>query len=115
MLWSLTYWLLKPVFLVLYRLQVAGRDNIPRAGPVIIAANHSSYLDPVVIGLAYRHRIRFMAKDELFRKPGVGWIMRLFRAFPVKRGARDLGAVKRALRILGQGGHVCVFPQGTRR
>ncbi|OIQ60702.1 1-acyl-sn-glycerol-3-phosphate acyltransferase [Moorella thermoacetica] len=96
------------------RWEVRGRENIPAGGPVVIVANHISYLDPVVVGVAFPRMVRFMAKEELFHIPLFKYIIRGLQAFPVRRGESDRAALKTALQILRQGQVLGIFPEGTR-
>ncbi len=107
---GLIYW---PVRL-LFRLRFEGRDKLPQTGGVIMCSNHVSYLDPVAIGLMCKQHFSFMAKEELFRKKLFGGLIRKLGAFPVKRDANDLSAIKNALQILKSGGALIMFPEGTR-
>lgn len=99
------------------RWTIEGADNIPVRGPVILASNHTSHLDP--LALAYvadrRHRrVRFLAKAELFAKSGLGPALRSMRQIPVSRGSsRAAGALDDAVAALGHGECVAVFPEGT--
>ena len=103
-----------PVVRTYFRERVEGREHVPKTGPFVLAANHVSYIDPVVLGVACPRPIHFMAKAELFRIPVLGFLIRELGAFPVQRGAADRSAIRRALRILNDGGVVGVFPEGTR-
>lgn len=103
-----------PIFRLLYRFSVSNRSHIPASGPVLVVANHTSYLDPVLLGLAARRPIAFMAKAELFNIPGLGWLIRRLHAFPVQRDGFDRRAVRTALNKLKAGGVVGIFPQGSR-
>jgi 1-acyl-sn-glycerol-3-phosphate acyltransferase len=96
-----------------FRVRVAGAEHIPTDGPVIVAPNHKNFLDAFFIGIATRRRVRFMAKVELFRGP-LRWIFLRLGAFPVRRGEADAEALETARTILGAGGLVVVFPEGTR-
>jgi len=91
---------------------------IPREGPVIIAANHASNFDPVVLGAwltpALGRRIQWLGKKELFAWPVVGWAARNGGVHPVDRGAADADAFRLARRILDEGNILFVFPEGTR-
>jgi 1-acyl-sn-glycerol-3-phosphate acyltransferase len=91
---------------------------IPREGPVIIAANHASNFDPVVLGAwltpALGRRIQWLGKKELFAWPVVGWAARNGGVHPVDRGAADAEAFRLAKRILDEGHVLFVFPEGTR-
>ena len=88
---------------------------MPRKGAYILACNHISNLDPVVIGISTPRRLHFMAKAELFKQPFVAWWLRKLWAFPIKRGEADFGALKESLKWLKKGEPVLVFPEGTRR
>jgi 1-acyl-sn-glycerol-3-phosphate acyltransferase len=100
------------------RVKVAGAIEIPREGPVILAANHASNLDAVVIGswLIPRlgRRIHWLGKKELFAWPLVGWAAANGGVHPVDRGAPDVEAFRLARRILDEGHILFVFPEGTR-
>lgn len=97
-----------------FRQKVEGKERVLRTGPFVVAANHVSYLDPVVLGVACPRPIHFMAKAELFHIPVLGFLIRELGAFPVQRGVADRQAIRRALHILKDGGVVGVFPEGTR-
>lgn len=99
---------------IAFRLHVEGQEFIPRTGPAILAANHVSYIDPIIIGIVMRRPVRFMAKQELFRFPLFGWLIRKFGAFPVNRDRIDRQALKRANSLLKAGEIVAIFPEGTR-
>jgi 1-acyl-sn-glycerol-3-phosphate acyltransferase len=103
--------------LVLYsvfRLEVRGTKEIPESGPLIIAANHKSWLDPVAIGVAVSRRVHFMAKEELFHIPLFASLLRALYAFPVKREVADLRALKTAIKILRSNEVLGIFVEGTR-
>lgn len=95
-------------------LKVIGIENVPREGPLIIAPNHASYLDPPVIGCSMPRRVAFMAKEELFRSKFLANLILSLGAFPVRRGSSDLESIRIALGILKDGGALLVFPEGTR-
>jgi glycerol-3-phosphate dehydrogenase (NAD(P)+) len=112
------YWVLRallvPFFLVYFRMQRIGREHLPRTGPLLLASNHRSFLDPFVIGTMARRPVYYMAKRELFEKRWQAWILNALGAFPVDRGAGDSGAMDTARAILERGDCVVVFPEGTR-
>ena len=113
------YWIvraiLQPFFHVWFRLGRIGREHIPAAGPVILASNHRSFLDPFVIAVMARRPIYFVAKQELFRfHPVVSWLLSALGAFPIDRGAADQESMATARAILERGDVVLMFPEGTR-
>lgn len=104
----------RAIFRVYFRGRASGVGGVPRTGGVLLAANHQSFLDPVLVGLPLPRECHYMARDSLFRNR---WFRRLIvhlNAFPVRRGAADLGAVKEILRRLKNGAAVVVFPEATR-
>ncbi len=111
------YWpvraVLQPFFCVYLRLRRGGRHHIPE-GPVILASNHRSFLDPFLIGCCVRRPIYFLAKSELFEKRLTAWFLNSLGAFPVRRGESDAESVKTALMLLERGAAVVIFPEGTR-
>ncbi|MCW3067592.1 MAG: 1-acylglycerol-3-phosphate O-acyltransferase [Solirubrobacterales bacterium] len=112
------YWTLRamlvPFFLVYFRMQRIGREHLPRTGPLLLAANHRSFLDPFVIGTLVRRPVYYMAKRELFEKRWQAWVLNALGAFPVDRGAGDGAAMDTARAILARGDCVVLFPEGTR-
>jgi 1-acyl-sn-glycerol-3-phosphate acyltransferase len=114
----LIYWTLRavlvPCFLVYLRMQRVGREHLPRSGPLLLASNHRSFLDPFVIGTLVRRPVYYMAKRELFEKRWQAWILNALGAFPIDRGAGDHDAMDTARAILARGDCVVVFPEGTR-
>jgi 1-acyl-sn-glycerol-3-phosphate acyltransferase len=107
--------ILQPVFHVYFRMRRLGIEHVPRTGPVILAANHRSFLDPFVIGTLTRRPVYYVAKRELFSHPVVGWLLNRLGAFPIARGAGDRQAMETARRILERGDAVVIFPEGTRK
>lgn len=114
MLYRVAQGVLRPAFAWYFRWQCQDFHHLPPSGPVILAANHVNYLDPLLIGAAVPRQIRFMAKHELFRNRALGWLLDHVGAFPVKRGQADRQAIRRALELLDQGEVVGIFPEGTR-
>jgi 1-acyl-sn-glycerol-3-phosphate acyltransferase len=114
----LMYWLVRvlfqPVFYIYFRYVRIGRGHIPAHGPVIIAANHRSFLDPFVIATMARRPMYYVAKTELFRYRGLAWVLSALGAFPVERGVGDEQTIQTAKAILARGGIVLIFVEGTR-
>jgi 1-acyl-sn-glycerol-3-phosphate acyltransferase len=105
---------LQPFFHIYFRMARYGREHIPSEGPVIIAANHRSFLDPFVIGTIARRPLYYVAKQELFRNRFQAWLLNALGAFPVRRGAGDEDSIETAKAILARGDIVLIFPEGTR-
>src|SRR5690625_4193370 len=97
-----------------YGWRIEGREHVPRKGPVILVANHISYLDPPLLGAALQRPVHFMAKAELFQNRLIGGILRRVHAFPVARGKADRGAIRHSLELMAQGQILAMFPEGTR-
>lgn len=113
--WRFTVAVLRPTIPRMYRLRVYGRENLPANGGAILAANHASYIDPPLLGIAALPRVvRFMAKKSLFELPVLGRAIKALHAFPVDRDHADRGAITSALAVLQQGCLLGIFPQGTR-
>jgi glycerol-3-phosphate dehydrogenase (NAD(P)+) len=112
------YWIaraiLQPFFHLWFRMARTGREHIPADGPLILAANHRSFLDPFVIGMMTRRPLHFVAKRELFTNRLTAWFLNSLGAFPIERGNGDEGAMATARAILERGGAVLIFPEGTR-
>ncbi len=106
---------LEALFRVLFTYDCLDEEKIPATGPAVIASNHPSYLDPVLLSLQVERPIRFMAWDALFRVPLLGALMRLFGAIPVDvRAGRGRDAYERARALIQQGELVGIFPEGRR-
>lgn len=114
MLYSLVYNILWPFFRIFYRFKVRNKKFIPRKGPIIIVANHQSYMDPIAVGLAVPRPVKFMAKSELFSIPVLKNLVTWLNAFPVRRQTSDRKAFKTAIQALNDGEVIGLFPEGTR-
>src|SRR5215207_6206055 len=114
----LMYWLvrgtLQPFFHLYFRLSRIGREHIPTDGPVILASNHRSFLDPFILATLARRPLYYVAKEELFRRGFTGWLLNNLGAFPVRRGESDNDMIETARAILARGGAVLIFPEGAR-
>ena len=119
--WLLKYVILGPVLKLLFRPRVRGLENVPKAGPVILACNHLSFSDSIFTPLMVDRRVTFVAKAEYFTGKGIkGWLMRQFFAatgtIPVDRsgGKAAQAALDTLLRVLRAGGVTGIYPEGTR-
>ena len=99
---------------VLWRARAFGAEHVPRDGPVIVACNHRSYLDPPMLGTYCPRPLAYMAKAELFAIPLLGPAIRAVGAYPVDRDGSPTAAIKRSLEVLRGGGAIGIFPEGTR-
>jgi 1-acyl-sn-glycerol-3-phosphate acyltransferase len=112
------YAVLKPIAValmrLLFRLEVVNAGLVPATGPVLLVSNHVSVLDPPLVGGAAPRPLVFMAKEELFRIPLFGRLIRALNARPVRRDGSDMRALKAALAVLAEGHAILVFPEGTR-
>ncbi len=104
-----------PLFRVLFAVEFHGVENVPERGAVIIAGNHPSYLDPVLVMLPVKRKIRFMAWDALFKVPVLGQLIRAMGSFPVDiRKGKGESAFREALKVLNSGDALGIFPEGQR-
>lgn len=112
------YWigwfLCRLVYAFFGRWRVDGRENMPKAGGVILAPNHVSFADPPLVGCGIRRQVHFMAKKELFEIPVLGFLIKSVGAFPVKRGTADRTAIRKSIELVQNGGVICMFPEGKR-
>ncbi|GCE64981.1 1-acyl-sn-glycerol-3-phosphate acyltransferase [cyanobiont of Ornithocercus magnificus] len=104
-----------PIFRIVLRGRISGSQWVPRQGPIVVVANHGSYLDPPLLGHALGRPVAFMAKAELFYVPLLGPLIRACGAYPVYRGTGDLNAIRVASQRLADGWATGVFLDGTRQ
>jgi len=114
MIYYFTYFGTKVLSWLYFPYKALHTNNIPRRGGFILASNHISNLDPVVLGICSVRRLNFMAKKELF-KGVLGFFLTNLGAYPVKRGESDFGAMKESLKRLKKGWPVLIFVEGSRR
>ncbi len=98
----------------IWRFRTIDAHLVPRDGPLIVACNHVSYLDPPALGVAAPRQIAYMAKTELFAIPVLGALIDGLGAFPVDRSRGDVAAIKAAAKVLERGAALGIFPEGTR-
>src|SRR5262249_33220638 len=95
----------------LTRWDVRGRQHGARNGGLIVASNHISFWDPPMVGASLPREVHFLAKEELFRTPGLGLLIRSLNAIPIRRGVADLSGLSRALEVLKAGDALLMFPE----
>ena len=91
-----------------------GTEHIPREGPLLITPNHVTFADPPLVSIPIRLPIHYMAWDRLFDIPGLAWLIRRLRAFPVDIESADPRATRAAVRLLDDGHAVMIFPEASR-
>lgn len=114
MLYNLAKFLCTIAISVIFKLNITGMEYFPEKGPVIVYSNHKSMWDPVIIGCILKRPVYFMAKEELFKIPVFGFLLKHIHAFPVKRGTPDRNAIKRGVQVLAENRVLGIFPEGTR-
>jgi 1-acyl-sn-glycerol-3-phosphate acyltransferase len=108
--YTLSRWLAK----LLFRFRIVHRERMLETGPVILAMNHQSYLDPPLAGNAADRPIYFLAKRSLMDVPVLGWLLPKLNVIPVEQEGIDRSALKAVIRVLKQGQGVLIFPEGSR-
>ncbi len=114
MIYWFAYFLMKIFIFFCCPCKFIGRENIPTQGAFIVASNHVSNLDPFLVGSGFSRRLSYLAKEELFKGKVRSFFLYKVGAFPIKRGASDLGAIKEVFRRLKLGEPILLFPEGTR-
>ena len=104
-----------PIYKLLFRGHLIGKENIPQKGSFIMVSNHGSLLDPPFLGHALGRNISFMAKAELFKIPFLGFVISACGAYPVKRGIADKNTIKTACKKLLNNNCIGIFIDGTRQ
>ena len=113
-LYATSRWLLRGLQRLAGGVASHGPERMPGRGPVIVAANHTSYLDPIMVGLGCGRPLHFMARATLFRDPFFAWAIRAHHAFPVERAGDPRAALRAFGERLDRGEAVLMFPEGTR-
>ncbi len=113
-LYTLVRWLVKVVFLVMFNVNTEGKENIPHGGGHIVASNHISWADPILIGMYIKTPNAYISKMELFKNKLVALLLTLLQAFPVTRGSGETGFIDKSVKFLRKGDNLVIFPEGTR-
>jgi 1-acyl-sn-glycerol-3-phosphate acyltransferase len=112
--YNIGYTLSRWLATVFYSYRSVGTENIPPEGPVILAANHTSFFDPPLVGIASKRAMWFLARKSLLDWPLLGPIFPLINVIPVDRDGNDRSALKNIIHLLAEGEGVVLFPEGTR-
>lgn len=108
-------WIFFRAFFALYfRVRYHNPERVPGEGPVILASNHASFLDPPLVGSGLRRMVNYLARDTLFDAPLVGAVLRSWKVVPVDREGGGGAGLKAILDRLLNGGVILLFPEGTR-
>lgn len=100
---------------MVFKVEYEGMEHIPRYKKgYILACNHTSYLDPVVLVLKFKPWVRYMAKEELMQLSGLGWLFRWLGIIPVARGTGDISTIEQCAKLTKEGYVLGIFPEGTR-
>ena len=99
---------------IFFDLQVYGLENIPRRGGALIASNHQSNLDPILLNTRLRRPLSYLAKSELFENPFSNWLLRSVGVIPVYQGTGNFGAVRQSIQVLRDGHLLSIYPEGSR-
>ena len=115
MFYSVALSIVRRIFFIVYRIRIKGTENIPE-GAAVVCGNHTAQHDPIFVICAFgvKQRLIPLSKVENKGKPGLGWALRKLGVIFVDRGAGDLGAIKRSMQVLKNGGKLLIFPEGTR-
>ncbi len=104
----------RAVYATYFRWRVFNPERVPATGPVILASNHASFLDPPLVGAGLKRGINYLARESLFRFPGIGALLRSWNSVPVDRDGGGAAGLKAILDRLLAGGGIILFPEGTR-
>ena len=102
------------IVFIFFNCKIEGLENIPKTGGFILVCNHRSFADPVFLAIKVKRQLVFMAKEELFKIPVLGFIIKNLGAFKVSRGTKDTGALDFAINTVNENKILALFPEGTR-
>ncbi len=103
------------LYRLFYRVEIRGEENVAKEGPLIICANHINYLDAAAIVIFTKRKVRFIAKEDLYRIRPLSWLGHIFDVIPVNRGTQDIESMKKCVKALKNGEVLGIFPEGTRK
>ncbi len=106
--------LFRVLYTIYFRVRFYDHKHVPSSGPVILASNHASFIDPPLVGCGFSRCINFLARESLFRFPPIGALLRSCKAIPVDRTGGGAKGLKMILQRLHQGEGILLFPEGTR-
>ncbi|HEV8062643.1 MAG TPA: lysophospholipid acyltransferase family protein [Gemmataceae bacterium] len=106
--------LMATLFTTAFSLRTEGSANVPAQGPVLLIANHQSFIDPILVGLAARRHLRYLARKTLFRNPAFTWFIESLNALPVNQEGFARDGLQSIIDLLKHGQAVTVFPEGER-
>lgn len=113
-IYSSTRFTARMAFRLFYRVKIVGQERVPREGPVLLVANHGSFIDPPLVGGTLQVRdTNFLARRSLFKGP-LGWLIRRLNSIPLEDNAGDVKAIRQVLERLAEGEPVLIFPEGAR-
>jgi 1-acyl-sn-glycerol-3-phosphate acyltransferase len=112
--YRLGWWAYRALFKCYFRWHVYNAERVPLTGGVILASNHASYLDPPLVGAGVRRGINYLARENLFRFPVMGWVLRQWQVVPVDRDGGGAAGLRAIMDRLLAGGAIILFPEGTR-
>ena len=104
----------RTLYATYFRWRVFNPERVPETGAIILASNHASFLDPPLVGAGLKRGINYLARESLFRFPGIGALLRSWSAVPVDRDGGGAAGLKAILDRLFAGGGIILFPEGTR-
>ncbi len=107
-------YLLHLMAVLVYRIRVTGRENIPATGGVLLVSNHQSHLDPPLVGIGCPRHVNYLARQSLFRFAPFGWLITSLGVIPLDQGKGGISGLKESLRRLKRGEILAIFPEGTR-
>ncbi len=105
--------LMQNIFVFWFRYRVEGLQHLPEGGALLLI-NHQSFIDPLVVAVAMKRPVSYLARHDLFKIPFVGWILKNTYVMPIRRDSAGTESIRRAVERLDQGYLVGLFPEGTR-